>query len=70
MTGRRHAAGDKLLQNKQHHDLLESYDQRRDAAISFMKAINPSISIRSGALTDPKVRQSQHEIENDYQRAS
>ena len=49
------AVGDKLLQNKQHHELLESYDQRRDAAIAFMKTVNPSIKIRSGALTDPKV---------------
>ncbi|KAK9826253.1 hypothetical protein WJX74_002860 [Apatococcus lobatus] len=45
---------DKLLQNKEHHDLLESYEQRRDGAVSFMKRVNPSITIRSGALTDPK----------------
>ncbi|KAK9868979.1 hypothetical protein WJX84_001538 [Apatococcus fuscideae] len=45
---------DKLLQRKQHHDLLESFDHRQDAALAFMKAVNPRIAIRSGALTDPE----------------
>lgn len=48
-------AGDQLLQNKQHRELLESYNDRRSAAIAYMKAVRPSLDISGGALTDPKV---------------
>ncbi|KAK9800243.1 hypothetical protein WJX73_004964 [Symbiochloris irregularis] len=45
---------DQLLQKKQHRELLQSYDDRRSAAISYMQAVRPGLHISGGALTDPK----------------
>lgn len=46
--------GDKLLANKQHAELLEPYDTRRDAAIAYMQAVHPGLHITGGPLLDPK----------------
>ena len=48
-------AGQQLLQNKAHKELLESYDERAEAASGYMKAVRPSLCIQTGALLDPKV---------------
>ena len=48
-------AGQQLLQNKAHRELLESYEKRAQAASGYMKAVRPSLCIQTGALLDPKV---------------
>ena len=53
-----HAAayvGDLLLQNKEHAELLQSYDERRDAAVKFIQAVRPGLRVQTAALRDPKV---------------
>ena len=48
-------AGQQLLQNKAHKELLESYSTRAQAACNYMKAVRPGLCIQTGALLDPKV---------------
>ena len=48
--------GEKLLANKKHADLLESYKVREAAAIDYMKSVRPDLKILSGPLLDPYVR--------------
>ena len=48
-------AGDKLLANKQHAQLLEPYAQRKAAAEAYMKAVRPGLQVSGGPLLDPKV---------------
>ena len=47
--------GDKLLENKKHHELLEPYEQRAAAAVAYLKAVRPALTVQTGALLDPKV---------------
>jgi hypothetical protein len=49
--------GEKLLVNKKHRELLQSYDDREAAVVAFLKAVRPSIKVMPGKLDDPKVRQ-------------
>ena len=47
--------GDLLLQHKEHAELLQSYDERRDAAVKFIQAVRPELRIQTAALRDPQV---------------
>lgn len=47
--------GDLLLQHKEHAELLQSYDERRDAAVSFIQAVRPELRVQTAALKDPQV---------------
>ena len=47
--------GDLLLQNKEHAELLQSYDERRDAAVKFIQAVRPELRVQTAALRDPQV---------------
>ena len=47
--------GDLLLQHKEHAELLQSYDERRDAAVKFIQAVRPELRIQTAALKDPQV---------------
>ena len=49
------SAGEQLLVNKQHKELLEGYQQRQDAAINFVLASRPGLQVLAGPLLDPKV---------------
>ena len=49
------AAGDLLLQNKEHAELLQSYDDRTAAAVQFINAVRPGLNVQTAALRDPKV---------------
>lgn len=49
------SAGDLLLQNKEHAELLQSYDERQDAAVKFIQAVRPGLRVQTAALRDPKV---------------
>lgn len=49
------SAADQLLASKKYKELLQSYTQRKGAAVDFMRAVHPSLLIESGALEDPKV---------------
>ena len=40
---------------KQHAELLEPYEVRRTAAIGYMQAVRPSLSITGGPLVDAQV---------------
>ncbi len=51
-------AGDKLLEKKKHHELLEPYEQRTAAAVSYLKSVRPGLTVQTGALLDPKVHHS------------
>lgn len=51
----RPCVGDLLLQNKEHAELLQSYDERRDAAVSFIQAVRPELRVQTAALRDPQV---------------
>ena len=44
-----------LLQNKEHAELLQPYDERRDAAVSFLQMVRPGLRVQTAALRDPKV---------------
>ena len=44
-----------MLQHKEHAELLQSYDQRRDAAVRFMQQVRPGLHVQTAALRDPKV---------------
>ena len=44
-----------MLENKKHHELLEPYEQRSAAAVAYLKAVRPSLTVQPGALLDPKV---------------
>ncbi|EIE22114.1 Nucleotidylyl transferase [Coccomyxa subellipsoidea C-169] len=46
--------GDKLLEKKKHHELLEPYEQRTAAAVSYLKSVRPGLTVQTGALLDPK----------------
>jgi hypothetical protein len=48
-------AGDKLLANKSHRELLAPYEQRAASAEAYLKAVRPSLTLQTGALLDPKV---------------
>ena len=48
-------AGDLLLQNKEHAELLQTYNERRDAAVRFIHAVRPGLEVQTAALKDPKV---------------
>lgn len=48
-------AADKLLLNKNHRELLQPYEQRRDTAVRFMQAVRPGLQVEAGPLTDPTV---------------
>jgi len=45
---------ERLLANKNHAELLESYEARRDAAVTFMQAVRPGLQVVAGALVDPQ----------------
>ncbi|KAF5829180.1 hypothetical protein DUNSADRAFT_16444 [Dunaliella salina] len=45
---------EQLLANKNHAEMLESYDARRDAAVAFMQAVRPGLKVVAGALVDPQ----------------
>lgn len=47
--------GDLLLQHKEHAELLQSYDERRDAAVMFIQAVRPELRVQTAALRDPQV---------------
>ena len=47
--------GDLLLQNKEHAELLQSYDERQDAAVKFIQAVRPELRVQTAALRDPEV---------------
>ena len=47
--------GDLLLQNKEHAELLQSYDERQDAAVKFIQAVRPELRVQTAALRDPQV---------------
>ena len=47
--------GDLLLQNKEHAELLQSYDERRDAAVKFIQAVRPELRVQTAPLRDPQV---------------
>ena len=47
--------GDLLLQNKEHAELLQSYDERQDAAVKFIQAVRPELRVQTAALKDPQV---------------
>ena len=49
------AAGDLLLQNKQHAELLQPYDDRAAAAVQFINAVRPGLNVQTAALRDPQV---------------
>jgi len=44
-----------LLQHKEHAELLQSYDERRDAAVRFIQQVRPGLHVQTAALRDPKV---------------
>lgn len=44
-----------MLENKKHHELLEPYEQRAAAAVAYLKAVRPALTVQTGALLDPKV---------------
>lgn len=46
---------DKLLQNKNLRENLQSYAHRERSAVSFMETVNPSLQVTPGPLTDPMV---------------
>jgi pantetheine-phosphate adenylyltransferase len=47
---------DKLLQNKKAKELLQSYEERCDAAVRFIQTVNPTLELVSaGPLTDPRI---------------
>ena len=48
-------AGDLLLKNKEHAELLQLYDQRAEAAVRFIQAVRPGLKVQTAALRDPKV---------------
>ncbi|KAL0028726.1 hypothetical protein WJX79_002448 [Trebouxia sp. C0005] len=45
---------DLLLQHKEHAELLQSYDERRDAAVRFVQQVRPGLHVQTAALRDPK----------------
>lgn len=45
---------DLLLQHKEHAELLQSYDERRDAAVRFIQLVRPGLHVQTAALRDPK----------------
>lgn len=45
---------DLLLQNKEHAELLQTYNERRDAAVRFIHAVRPGLEVQTAALKDPK----------------
>ncbi|KAL3135396.1 hypothetical protein ABBQ32_007580 [Trebouxia sp. C0010 RCD-2024] len=45
---------DLLLQHKEHAELLQSYDERRDAAVKFIQAVRPELRVQTAALRDPQ----------------
>ena len=49
-------AGDKLLADKQHAELLEPYEQRKAAAEAYMRAVRPGLHVAGGPLLDPQAR--------------
>lgn len=57
---------DELLAKKSHREWLQSYEQRKDAAVSFMLAVRPTLSVAAGALRDPK-EPTQAELDPDMQ---
>ena len=48
------AAGDQLLVNKKHKELLESYEVRKDAVVAYLKSVRPTLNVAAGPLLDPK----------------
>lgn len=48
-------AGDLLLQNKEDAELLQSYEERQDAAVKFIQAVRPELRVQTAALKDPQV---------------
>lgn len=46
------------MQHKEHAELLQSYDERRDAAVKFIQAVRPELRVQTAALRDPQVTQS------------
>ena len=49
------AAADQLLAKKRNADLLEPYAAREAAAVAYMQAVNPGVTVVAGPLSDPKV---------------
>lgn len=45
---------DKLLASKKNRELLETYEEREEAAVGYMKMINPGVTVVAGPLTDPQ----------------
>ncbi|KAG2492810.1 hypothetical protein HYH03_008970 [Edaphochlamys debaryana] len=45
---------DALLANKSHRELLQPYDVRKDAALSYLQAVRPDLQVSAGPLSDPK----------------
>ena len=41
--------------HKEHKELLEGYQERQDAAVSFVLATRPGLQVLAGPLLDPKV---------------
>ena len=54
-------AGDLLLKNKEHAELLQPYEQRAEAAVRFIHAVRPGLKVQTAALRDPKVQPACHE---------
>lgn len=46
---------DALLAGKSHRELLQPYDTRAAAALSYLTAVRPSLAVEAGPLSDPKV---------------
>ncbi|PNW74229.1 hypothetical protein CHLRE_13g590550v5 [Chlamydomonas reinhardtii] len=45
---------DALLAGKSHRELLQPYDTRAAAALSYLTAVRPSLAVEAGPLSDPK----------------
>jgi phosphopantetheine adenylyltransferase len=48
-------AADELLAKKQHKHLLQDYEARLKAAVDFVIAVRPSITVSHAPLKDPQV---------------
>ncbi len=44
--------GEALLAKKRHRDLLAPFEARRDAAVGFIRAMNPHLEVAVGTLDD------------------
>ncbi|KAG2443295.1 hypothetical protein HYH02_009365 [Chlamydomonas schloesseri] len=45
---------DALLANKSHRELLQTYDARAGAALSYLTSVRPGLQVEAGPLSDPK----------------